>query len=321
MSMGSALLWFCCFGVMASAASAHDIPYIEYAVIDGDLSVETSGSDVTPNTQFAIASVGKTMTAVAVLRLVEQGRIALDERAAEQVSPDVAGLFDGLNDATPRHLLTMTSGLPDYYTADYLDDALENPDEVQTPTVALSYAVDEVPLFEAGDSFDYSNTNYVLLGLIAEYATRQSYAQIMRSQVFGPAGMSDSFVFGSRDLPNAFVTGHSDGDHVRDYFEGQGFGDGGVISTAHDLERFYVALFEDRSLLSSRSLSEILKDPIGAGYGMGVEIEDGIVGHSGGDYGFAADVRMDVEYGDIAITLIGEEDADVSWTFDVLDAE
>lgn len=307
----------CLLLVMTSAAHADTVASVRYFESDGKVEISTTGA-ATAQTPFAIASVGKTMTAVAVLRLVARGQLSLDEMAVNRISPEIAAGLGGLGGVTLRHLLTMTSGLPDYLSDDYLYDALDDPDEIQNPQTALTYAYGEEALFLPAKGFDYSNTNYVLLGIILETATGQSYADLMQSLVLGPAGMTRSFVFGSRRLPADFPSGHEDGDHIREYYEAEGFGDGGVISTAPDLALFYKALLVDRSLLPANLMREFGTDPLGANYGMGIEIEDEIWGHSGGDLGFASDVRMDIQSGDLAILLVADAEADTDWTYDRL---
>ena len=295
-------------------AQADDVQSLRYFALDGRAEVSVMGAGTDIDTAFAIASVGKTMTAVAVLRLAERGVLGLDDPAARWVSADIAAGL-GLGAVTIRHLLTMTSGLPDYYDDDYLEDALEDQAGVQRAEVASAYAFDHVALFRPGAGFDYSNTNYVLLGLILEQATGQSYARVMQREVFDPAGMTESFVFGSRPLPAQFADGHEGGRHVRQYYAGQGFGDGGVISSARDLARFYQALLAEGRLLSDASLAQMLRDPTGQGYGMGIEVEGRILGHSGGDLGFSSDVRFDLTTGAIALTLMARGDADTDWTY------
>ena len=124
--------------------------------------------------------------------------------------------------------------------------------------------------------------------------------------------MRSAFVFGGRALPQDFPTGHEDG-HVRDYYLGQGFGDGGVISSAADLSAFYQALFVERTLLSERLLDEMLEDPLGEGYGMGIVVGGGIYGHTGGDLGFSSEVVYDEAQNVIAIALVAEGNGDTSW--------
>lgn len=297
---------------------AHEVPSVRYAEIDGVVTVETTGAGVTADTPFPIASVGKLYTAVAVLMLDASEALDVDDAAADYLPADIVAGFGGMRGITLRHLLTMTAGLPDFYTDDYIEDALDDPDEVQHAAVALTYAMDEAPLFDPGAAFDYSNTNYVMLGLVIEEVTGKSYAQAVEDMIFAPLGLSRSFVFGSRPLPEGVPTGHEGRDHVRDYFEGNGFGDGGVITTARELAAFYRAL-RGGTLLADPWLDMMMEDPLGEGYGMGIEMEGNIVGHSGGDLGFSSDVRMDVTTGDIAIVLVGEGDGETDFAWDRLE--
>lgn len=296
---------------LGGAASAGDVPQIRYLDRPSGVMVQTEAA--TQDTAFAIASVGKTMTAVASLRRVDRGRLGLEDKAAAWIAPDIVQGFGGLNGITLRHLLTMTSGIPDYYTEDYLEDALDDPDRIQRADIALSYAFGEPQLFEPGTDFDYSNTNYVLLGLILEAETGKSYAGAMQQEVFAPAGMTNSFVFGSRPLPIGFADVP---DEVRRYYQGAGFGDGGVIATAADVAQFYRTLFIDQTLLPSDLLVALTTDPLGVGYGMGIELDAATIGHSGGDLGFTSDVRLHRPTGMIAIELVADEDAETGWTED-----
>lgn len=286
---------------------------------EGDtFAVQSSDSRTGPDTPFAIASLGKTFTAVAVLRLVERGALSLNDPVAAHVPPERAAGLSGLDRVRLRHLLTMSSGLPEYYTGDFVDAALADPDRAQRPAAALRAAAQERALFPPGRDFDYSNTNYVLLGLVIEAATGLPYARAIETEVFAPAGLTDSFVFGARPLPPDFARGHAMRALMRRYYAGEGFGDGGIVASARDVVRFYTALFDDRVLLSDASVAAMLTDPHGAGYGMGIEIEDSIVGHSGGDLGYSADVRMELESGAVAVVLVAEEDGDIDWAWDRL---
>lgn len=310
---------FILFLVLPRALAAHEVPWIKYAVIDGTEQVDVSSDAVDESSLFAVASVGKTMTAVAVLRMIERNELRLDDRVTEVLADVDLGDLDGIDGVTIYHLLTMTSGLADYYTDDHVAAAIRNPDRWRTPLGALAFAADAPASFAPGDGFDYSNTNYLLLGLICEAVSGDSYAEVMTREVFGPAGMTDSFVFGTRQLPASFVGGHSVDTHVFDYYAGTGFGDGGVLSSARDLVAFYEALFLGDDLVSPASLRAMLRDPMGKGYGMGLVVEDGLVGHSGGDLGFASDVVMDPETGDIALVFIGDENGATDWALDQVD--
>jgi D-alanyl-D-alanine carboxypeptidase len=308
------LLFSAALAVLASAAKAEDAIRLS---MDRTRAVSVSATPgIDAATPFAIASVGKTMTAVAVLRLVERGALSLDDPLTDLLPPRLTGPIRGIEAVRLHHLLTMTSGLPDYYTDDWLEAALANPGQVQSVTGAMRFAAQDAMLFAPGRRFDYSNTNYVLLQAVLEQATGKTYPAILQAEVFGPAGMTDSFVFGSRPLPETFAAGHDERALVRRYYAGNGLGDGGVIASARDVARFYRALFVERRLLSDQMLAVMLQDPSGADYGMGVETESGIAGHSGGDLGFASDARIDLARGLIAVELVGAEDADTDWAWD-----
>jgi D-alanyl-D-alanine carboxypeptidase len=299
-------------------AHADDVATAFYTETDGIVQVDVEGP-ATPDTPFAIASIGKTMTAIGILRLVSDGTLGLDDPAGRYLPQKVVDGFPSLTDITLRHLLTMTSGLPDYLDDAYVEDALADPETTQTPLVALSYAYAEAQVFAPGQGFDYSNTNYVLLGLVMEHASGLSYAQAMDKLVIQPAGLPGAFVFGSAPLPETFPNGHEDGRHYRTYYSFDGFGDGGVIASAPDLARFFRAAFVDQTLVPPPLLDEMLHDPFDEGYGMGIELDGHIIGHSGGDLGFSSDIRLDLTNGNLAIILSAAADVDTTATFDALE--
>ncbi|MEM1373244.1 MAG: serine hydrolase domain-containing protein [Pseudomonadota bacterium] len=291
------------FCLYVSKAGADPVASIRWLQQGTEVQAEAAFADA--KTPFAIASIGKMMTAVAVLRVAERGDLGLEDAVVDWV-PE--GIIDGLaipETLTIRQLLSMRSGLPDY-----LDDAFYDLD-APSAREALAHVYGEPLLFGPGEDFDYSNTNYVLLGLILEEATQVPYEEVMVREVFTPAGMAQAFVFGARELPAAFPNGHEGGEHVRAvYARNRGFGDGGVISSAQDLGRFLSALFVEQSLLSEGSLRMMLDAD---DYGLGVEIDGPIVGHSGGDVGFASDARVDLETGRIGIILVADGEAQTWW--------
>ena len=302
-----------------SAAAESPETFIEYAVSSGGTGTVVDASGADARTPFAIASAGKIVTSLAVLRLAGRGALALDAPVARFVPAEIRRGYGGMEDVTLRHLLTMTSGLPDYLDDAFMEAVIEGSGGVQTPLGALRHGAGQAPLFEPGEDFEYSNTNYVLLGLVLEEVSRAPYSEVIAREVLRPAGLEDSFVFGSRALPAAFAEGHPEAETVRAYYAGAGMGDGGLISTARDLARLYRAVFLDRTLLSPGMLEVLLEDPLGVGYGAGLEIEWPVVGHSGGDLGYASDIRMNLETGEIAVVLAAAEDAETGWAWDWLD--
>ncbi|GAB2608196.1 serine hydrolase domain-containing protein [Pseudactinotalea suaedae] len=151
---------------------------------------------------FHAASAGKLLTATLVAQLVEQGRLSFDSPlGAVLPASDVAGLpaapgVDVATDVTVEHLLTQTSGLPDYFeprrghdTAASVRGAVEHPGCRFTPADLLAEARTLPADGRPGERFGYSDTNWVLLGRIAEEAAGEAFAELLRTRIFEPAGM------------------------------------------------------------------------------------------------------------------------------------
>ena len=314
---------------MAMAQDAARVSYLwvdgaERSVVEGQL--RTGGRAARVSDRFAVASTGKAVLAVAVLQLHERGVLDVQQLAAQWLPGDVIKAFGGMRGINIAHLLQMRSGLPDYYSDAYLNAVLDDPRN-QDIDVALGFATGERRRFKPGRRFDYSNTNYLLAQLILERASGLTMAQYYRKHIFGPAGMGHTFVFGNQPLPGDFVQGMDDlGDGPEDvtfYYRGQGFGDGPLISSASDMAAFYRALFIERLLIGKASLAMMLEDPMQENYGMGVEVETlrglgTVIGHSGGDLGFSADIRYAPDLDAIAVVLVAEPDADVLGSYDML---
>jgi CubicO group peptidase (beta-lactamase class C family)/ketosteroid isomerase-like protein len=148
---------------------------------------------VTPDTIFQSGSVGKQFTAAAVMLLVEDGRLSLDD-ALHGFFPDVPSPWRGI---TVQHLLTHTSGIPDYTggTIDYRRD--HTAEELRKLAFALTLE------FPPGSRWNYSNTGYVLLGQIIEKAGGKFYGEVLAERVFGPLGMRTARVISEADIvPN-----------------------------------------------------------------------------------------------------------------------
>jgi CubicO group peptidase (beta-lactamase class C family) len=145
---------------------------------------------VTPETIFQSGSVGKQFTAAAAMLLVEDGRLALTDPLTK-FFPDAPAAW---NRITIRHLLTHTSGLPDYTagTIDYRRDYTE--DELRRFAYGLTLE------FEPGARWNYSNTGYVLLGILIHKSSGQFYGDLLRERVFGPLGMKTARIITEADI-------------------------------------------------------------------------------------------------------------------------
>ena len=145
---------------------------------------------VTPETIFQSGSVGKQFTSAAVMLMVEEGRLALED-SITQYLPDAPASWKPIR---VRHLLTHTSGIADYAvdTFDYRHDATEE------QLTKMAYALELQ--FEPGAKYEYSNTGYLLLGVIIHKVSGQFYGDLLAERVFRPLGMSTARVISEADI-------------------------------------------------------------------------------------------------------------------------
>jgi D-alanyl-D-alanine carboxypeptidase len=154
----------------------------------GATGVDLEGDPLTPDARLQLASVGKTVTAAQVLRLVEEGKLGLDDPAADHLPRELA--FFDVNGATIREVLGMRSGIPDPPGYEALVDTGSTPAELLRKTFG--------PLFTAGSEISYANINYILLGTIIEHVTGRPLWEALRSGVLDRPGL-DGLVYGVKD--------------------------------------------------------------------------------------------------------------------------
>ncbi len=273
--------------------------------------IVASHRPVTPDTAFSAASISKTFTAALILQLVGEGRIGLDDPAVTYLGGRPLD-----RRITVRMLLDHTSGLADAFLAKGIDHALQAaPSAIWTPARTLAYV--RKPYFAPGKGWHYSNTNYVLLGLVAEHVTGRPLATELRRRFLDPLGLADTWVQdGESPRTSAadgyVVTGKGSTLRDRDLADGTGVmpfrsvvtalgGAGGVAATPSDLAAWGDALYGGRVL--SPSLVGLMTSHLhrthayvdGARYGLGVqELRIGpwlTLGHSGKVLGFRAQLR------------------------------
>jgi D-alanyl-D-alanine carboxypeptidase len=262
----------------------------------GSSGVAQLGTDrpVDPDGWFRIGSVTKTFTAAVVLSLVADRLMALDD-SCETLLP---GAVPGGAGITVRQLLNHTSGLYNY-TDDFPDPAeiARARYDHWDPERALGMAFAHEPLFDPGTTWSYSNTNYILLGVLIEKLTGDSYAKAVTTRVLDRLALRQTIVpAGEVRLPEPHAHGYMpvDGQLVdmAELNASQAWAAGEIVSTAGDLNRFYAGLLAG-SLLGPAELQEMLTtvDNGGHGYGLGIgrhRLADGTVvwGHNGGIFGY-----------------------------------
>ena len=218
----------------------------------------------TVDTRFAVASGGKGFTALAVVRLIEQGRLALDTTARSVLGADLPLIAD---DVTVEHLLGHRSGIGDYLDEEKLGDiaeyVLKSPVHRLAETEAFLAELDGYPAkFPAGTDFSYCNGGYVVLALIAERVTGTGYHELVDELVCRPAGLADTAFLRSDQLPARTATGYllRDGQWRSNvlHLPVRGNGDGGIYTTAADMSLFWRAFFGGR-IVGKQWVAEMIR--------------------------------------------------------------
>jgi CubicO group peptidase (beta-lactamase class C family) len=217
----------------------------------------------TPQTVFAIASGAKTMTALAVMALVERGTLGLEATARSLLGDDLPLVAD---DVTVEQLLAHRSGIGDYL--DEHGDSDINDYVMPVPVHELASTEQYLPVldghptaFPAGERFAYNNGGYVVLALLAERASGARLPDLVRALVCEPAGMVDTGFLRSDELPGRAARGYLTSDGARTnvlHLPVLGSGDGGIYSTVADLAAFWDALLAGRIVPRSR-VAEMLR--------------------------------------------------------------
>lgn len=243
-------------------------------------------SDGIPNsreTRFGIASGAKFLTAIAINQLVDAGQLALDALLTDCLPFSFPHFDPGV---TIHHLLTHTAGVPDYFDEEVTEDfeALW----ADRPMYRIRRLEDFLPLFQdrpmqgrVGERFHYSNSGYILLGLVVEQVAHQPFADYVAEHVFTPAGMTQSGYFEMDALPARTALGYieqPDGQWKTNIYSvpAKGASDGGVYVTVNDMASAWDALIKHR-LLSPVGTARLLTphaatDEDGWLYGYGVWI-------------------------------------------------
>src|SRR5580704_2957495 len=266
-----------------------------------------------PGMRYSIGSVSKQFTAAVILLLAQDGKLKLDD----PVGKYLPGLTRA-NEVTIRQVLSMTSGYQDFWPEDYvMTSMMKSTNPQQILDVWAKKPLD----FEPGTQWQYSNTNYVVAGRIAEIAGGKPLIDQLQERIFRPLKMTGVFNSDANRLPATDPTGyyqHALGPLRPAPLEGQGwmFAAGELAMPASDLALWNISLM-NRSLLSQASYDEMfaevkLKNGKGTDYGLGVQVgvREGhkYVAHSGEVSGFVA---QNVVYVDdkAAVTVLTNEDA------------
>jgi CubicO group peptidase (beta-lactamase class C family) len=278
-------------GAPGAAVAVVDHGRLAFLRVYGQADLERQ-TPVTESTNFRLASLTKPFTALAIMLLIRDGRLTLDERASDLL-PEFPAYG---RDIRIRHLLTHTSGLRAYQ--DFVPESSTR--HVKDRDVLTLLRRTDRLLFPPGTAFRYGDSGYAVLALVVEAVSRQPFAAFMRDRVFAPAGMTSSVVWepgvsevrqralGYARTGSGFrLADHSNTSTV--------LGDGGIYSSVRDLVAWDRAL-DERTLLDERLqqrawMPATLDDGTKLHYGLGWFVEDGADGsrvfHRGDTSGFS----------------------------------
>jgi CubicO group peptidase (beta-lactamase class C family) len=279
-------------GVPSASVAIVKDSKIAYLQAYGDARLEPR-TPARPEMRYSIGSISKQFTATAILLLQEQGKLSLDDKVAKFI-PDLTGA----DEVSIRQLLSHTSGYQDYWPQDYVP-----------PFMLLPITADRIlelwarkPLdFDPGTRWQYSNTNFVIAGLIVEKASGMPLLDFLQQKIFDPLEMKSVTNIDQEKLGASDAAGYMRyalGPLRPAPKEGRGwlFAAGELAMSAADLARWDLSII-DQKVLKPSSYKEfetevLLKNGVGTQYGLGIDVtsESGrrVLGHSGEVSGFTA---------------------------------
>ncbi|HCA09940.1 serine hydrolase domain-containing protein [Chryseobacterium sp.] len=256
-------------------------------------------------TPIYIASLSKPFTATSVMLLQQKGLLNYDDKASKYIElPAYA------QNVSIRQLLNHTSGIKDYESIIFSKKGLTNQD-----VLGWLNGLNKLE-FPSGSRFEYSNSGFIILSLIIEKVSKQSYGTFLSEHIFVPLGMKNTWVYDASTADKNRVTGYNKEKQPDDYSI-LTTGDGGIYSTPEDLYRFDQTLRSFK--LINKSNTDLMYTPTklsdgklsNYGFGWFIEESDGgkTVSHTGGLSGFRAIFWRDLSHNSCIIALTNQGDA------------
>lgn len=250
------------------------------------------GVKMKPENVFRIGSITKQFTATAIMQLIEQGKIKLDDDITKYIKDYPTHGYT----ITIENLLTHTSGIKSYTGLKKWTSEVRKKNF--TPKEMVDYFKSEPMDFAPGEKFMYDNSGYFLLGYIIEIVSGQTYAEYIQQHIFTPIGMKNSYYGGNSPIIKNRAAGYAkdDNGYKNDEFLSmtQPFAAGSLLSTVDDLSTWYAAVMSDKVMTkASRSkahsvftLNDGSKTDYGFGWAIGNIQGSPMVSHGGGINGF-----------------------------------
>ena len=270
-----------------------------------------------PEMRYSIGSISKQFTAAAVLLLQEEGKLSLDDKVGKYL-PDLTRA----KDVTIRQLLSHTSGYQDFWPQDYVMPMMLQP---VTPQKILDGWARKPLDFEPGTKWQYSNTNYVIAGLIVEKVSGMPLLQFLQEKVFTPLGMKSVSDIDRARLGDTDATGYMRyalGPLHPAPKEGKGwlFAAGELAMPAEDLAKWDISIIDQKLMKPSSYLAfeteVLLKNGLGTRYGLGVDVRSEFghraLEHGGEVSGYTAENMVFPDERVAVVVLTNQDAADAS---------
>jgi D-alanyl-D-alanine carboxypeptidase len=282
-------------GVILGVWQRGEAPIVKaYGSREVDLATHERGRPMRTGLYIRIGSETKTFTGTAVLQLVDEGKVGLED----PISKYVKGVPNG-ESITVRELGDMRSGLVSYTaTEEWAKQFFANPFRPWTPSELLAYSFGQPPLFPPNGTFNYSNTNFVLLGLLVEEVTGEPLGQYFERHIIRPLQMTHTVFPSSAAFPRPHASGYTEQDaagtvaETTNWDPSWGWAAGAMISDLHDL-RIWAKSLATGSLLSpatQRQRERFIPAPglEPARYGFALFDVKGWIGHNGSLPGYGS---------------------------------
>ncbi|MEQ6166271.1 serine hydrolase domain-containing protein [Ekhidna sp. MALMAid0563] len=281
-----------------SIQKAAEYPGVVFTYIDteGDVHAFASGmadkeNDVsmTINHKLHGGSTGKTVVSAVVMQLVGEGKLSLDDKVSKYLgSNDWYSRLANAEDITVRHLLQHSSGIIRYeFKEEFLNDLAADPSRIWKPEELLTYVLDDEPPFAVGEGFTYSDTNYILLGMIIEKITNNTFYEEAEERVLKPLGINSFTPTNTTFIPNMAQGYYTEGSEYALGFKAPFLVDGkaqnnmqfewtggGYVYENADYARLLKSIYEgdafDMEALEEEFFDYADAEEIGGMYGLGI---------------------------------------------------
>ncbi|WP_032096036.1 MULTISPECIES: serine hydrolase domain-containing protein [unclassified Alteromonas] len=254
--------------------------------------------------QMPTGSSGKKATALLVAMLHEEGMLDMDNPISTWLPSTILSRIENSESMTLRQLLNHTAGVWDYLddgsSDEWFEAIIDDPSSVKTDIFALQFALDQTAYFAPGEAFNYSNTGYLLAGLILDEVLGEHHHNAMRERLFVGLGMNNTYYNGLEKDKGSIISGYTEFDdeieNTKFVYENIGVADAPLVSTVEDMSLLLRAIVSDDSHLDNAITEHLFANDrlvqvnSETQYGLGIFYQNingkDVYHHGGGDPGY-----------------------------------